>query len=350
MKITILTLIFTCLSVLTGVAQKNIAFNSEMYGTGEWDEDSLGNHRVLVEVESESDVVWAHIVWRRRDLNPEEKGIIIVDASTRKIIENVLPLTINREFGDILFQPKTTPGKYYVYYLKHFMHGRSNYPTVTYPKFDSKADVSWLSKAKPLANNLSKIPQVKLVQFQSIDKFNTFFPMELIATVEEVANLIKNNSGSDYLVFPESRENSIRMTNDIPIKWIHDGVTNTFSGKALKGEYFTFQLGLYAAQMDIENIEVEFSGLKNLGKTVIDGSAFTSFNTSGIDWEGKSFVKKFIVETGKVQALWIGVQVPENIDQGTYDGIISVQPANSTRTDVQIKLEVTGWKDNCSRR
>ena len=48
-----------------------------LYGTGEWDEDSLGNHRVVLYVEDESDIVRAIIPWRRSDHDPEKKGIIM---------------------------------------------------------------------------------------------------------------------------------------------------------------------------------------------------------------------------------------------------------------------------------
>ena len=298
----------------------------------------------LLRVEKSADVVWAHIPWRRRDLNPEKKGIIIVDAKSGQIVNNVFPATINREFGDILFQPVTIPGEYYIYYLKYFVKGRSNYPTVKYPPFLSRAEETWLAKAKASAANLTKLPKAELVRFQSIDQFNSFYPMEIIATSEEVDKIVQKNSGSDYLLFPEARENSIRMTSDIPYKWINDGITNSFSGKALKGEYFTFQVGVYASRSNIDNLDVEFSGLNKQGKKGIDAGAFTSFNTGGIDWEGNYFKKECGVEKGKVQALWIGVQVPENIDAGLYEGTLRVKPSGMKPADVRVKLEVLNEK------
>ena len=130
------------------------------------------------------------------------------------------------------------------------------------------------------------------------------------------------------------------MTSDIPYKWISDGITNSFSGKALKGEYFTFQVGVYASRSNIDNLDVEFSGLNNKN----DAGAFTSFNTGGIDWEGNYFKKECGVEKGKVQALWIGVQVPENIDAGFYEGTLRVKPSGMKPADVRVKLEVLNEK------
>jgi hypothetical protein len=340
MKISSFTLLIFWLSIITAIAQENRLPDSDLYGTGNWDADSLGNHRVVLRVKKSADIVWAHIPWRRRDLNPEKKEILIVDVKSGQIIDNVFPASINREFGDILFQPVTVPGEYYIYYLKYFVKGRSNYPTVRYPPFVSRAEGQWLIKAKSSTENMTNLLKAELVQFQSVDQFNSFYPMEIIATREEVDKIIQKNPGSEYLLFPENRENSIKMTTDIPFKWINNGITNSFSGKALKGEYFTFQVGVYAARSNIENIEVEFSGLNKEGKPGIDAGAFTSFNTGGIDWEGKPFKKECRVDKGKVQALWIGVQVPQNIDAGLYEGTLKVKPLNMSPTDIKVKFEV----------
>jgi hypothetical protein len=331
------------LSVVIGFAQENIVLNQNMFGTGNWDADSLGNHRVVINVGEKADIIWAHIPWRRRDSNPEKKDIIIVDANSGNEIKNVFLVTINREFGDILFQPKIV-GNYYVYYLKNITSGHKNYPTVTYPTFVSKAEKTWLTRAKTAAGNFSGITGAKLVQFQSINQFNSFYPMEIIATANEVATLISKNKNADYLLFPEKRENSIRMTSDIPLKWIQDGVTNSFSVKVFKNEYFTFQAGVFAIKKDIENIKVTFSGLKKGGKTVVDASAFSSFNTGGTNWEGNPLDISCSVKQNKVQPLWFGVQIPENINAGTYQGVISITPENAAATDIQLELTVLNEK------
>lgn len=344
MKLKSIAILIFCLSIITGTAQEKAVLNPNLYGTGDWDADSLGNHRAVVKIDNSADIIWAHVPWWRRDFHPEKKDIIIVDASSGKKINNILPVTINREFGDILFQPETAPGEYYIYYLKNLMHGRSNYPVVTYPEFVSTAEKSWLTRAKSAIGNLPLLPRAKMVQFQSINLFNSFYPMEIIARADEVANLIQKNPAADYLLFPEVRENSIRMTTDIPLKWIQDGVTNSFSGKAFKGEYFTFQTGVFAIKKNIENIKVEFSGLKKEGKVIVDAGAFSSFNTGGTDWEGNPLRKVCSVEKSKVQALWFGIQVPENLDAGIYESTITVHPENAATTDIQLHLEVLNEK------
>ena len=107
-----------------------------LYGTGSWNADSLGNHRVVVSVDRPGDAVLATMNWRRRDLNPEAKNLIVVDAKTGKRVMNVARFTVNREKGEVAFQPQTVPGEYYIYYLKNVMSGSRYYPTVKYPPFE----------------------------------------------------------------------------------------------------------------------------------------------------------------------------------------------------------------------
>ncbi|MBS1503547.1 MAG: hypothetical protein JST32_15875, partial [Bacteroidetes bacterium] len=85
----------------------------------DWDTDSLGNHRVIVDIATKgNDVVKAVINWRRNDFHPEEKQLFVVDAATGKRIYNVKTENINRESGTIYFEP-TASKKYYVYYMPY---------------------------------------------------------------------------------------------------------------------------------------------------------------------------------------------------------------------------------------
>ena len=51
-----------------------------------WAEE-LGNHRARILVSEKADAVWVHIPWRRRDIEPENKGIVIIDATTGEKIK-----------------------------------------------------------------------------------------------------------------------------------------------------------------------------------------------------------------------------------------------------------------------
>ncbi len=114
---------------------------------------------------SASKIAFAKIEWRRRDKNPEEKNLIVTD-SNGTIIKNVKRGEINREFGEIFFEPTNGAGIYYVYYLPYKKSGSANYPKDFYPKFDGAVDAVWQNTLNPTQ------PNAQVSEIQSIDAFN----------------------------------------------------------------------------------------------------------------------------------------------------------------------------------
>lgn len=159
---------FLCL-LCFGLSYAQEKPNSSLYGTGNWDADSLGNHRVVVSVNQPTDAVLAKMEWRRRDFDPEKKNIIVVDAKTGERITNVCRFAIDREKGEIAFQPQTVPGEYYIYYLKNVMSGSRYYPTVTYPAFEETASSDWMKKNKLTGKKAPQLPAANVVQYQAIN-------------------------------------------------------------------------------------------------------------------------------------------------------------------------------------
>ncbi len=339
MKTVDISIIFLC--VFTALQAQTIP-RQELYGVGSWDADSLGNHRVVLSVGKASDAVLADIQWRRRDLDPESKDLVVVDAATGERISNVYRYSVSRERGVIAFQPKTVPGQYYVYYLRNVMSGSRAYPTVKYPPFENTASSEWIRKNKLDGRRPPKIPTAEVVQFQAIDRMNSFYPMEVTATSEEKAELLSRHPEESYIIFTEDRRFPIRMTTDIPYKWIEDDRHDTFCGQADKGEYYVFQIGVWAARKDIDRLHVGFSPLVN-SKTgeQVPVSAFTCFNTEGTDVKGEVFEKDCPVAQDRVQALWIGTQLPEKMSSGTYQGTVTVSAANAESKTVNVVLEVS---------
>lgn len=313
-----------------------------LYGTGVWNADSLGNHRVMVSVDHPSDAVLALIQWRRKDFNPENKDLIVIDAKTGKRITNVCRFQINREKGEVVFQPQTVPGDYYIYYLKNISSGSKYYPTVTYPGFEETASAEWKKANRLTGKKAPELPQATVKQFQAINEFHSFYPMEVIATVKEKDDLLKSQPEDPYILFTEDRRYPIRMTTDLPYKWIEDNRHDSFEGTADKGEYYTFQIGLWAARKDVNHLKLTYSALVNsqTGES-IPASAFTCFNTGGVDVTGSVFEKDCSVPKGKVQALWVGTMVPEQLTAGQYTGTVTVQAAGMKPKQVKVTLNVT---------
>lgn len=169
--------------------------------------------------------------------------------------------------------------------------------------------------------------------------------MEQIATSQEVADLLKKHPDSSYLLFPEDRKYPIRMIEDLPLRWVQLGSQREFSGEAAKGEFYAFQIGVFACRQNIEDIQVQFAELKNTNKkATIPSSSFQSFNTEGINWDGQSFDKILAVQMGNIQALWCGVQIPLDIPEGLYQGQLIVQPKGMEKTPILLKLRITQEK------
>ncbi len=298
-----------------------------------WNADELGNHRVAVEVEGKTTSVKVRINWRRRDTNPQAKNIIVTTAEGA-IIKNVMRGEINREYGEISFEPVSGAGKYYVYFMPYKKSGSANYPKDFYPPLVETADAEWLKNAaiSPVTAKVSEI--------QSIDAFNSFYPMEIIATKAETDALIAKGPNKDFLVFPEDRMFSIRMTKDLPQRWIEKGLQKSFTGEAKRGEFYAFQFGIFALK-DLKNIDIEFSDLKDGNGKFIKKDDLTCINTKGVSYAGQDFEKTVNVEKGSIQAMWCGVDVGENATAGDYRGVAKITADSEKNQEIALNIKVS---------
>ncbi|RFM30598.1 hypothetical protein DXN05_01550 [Deminuibacter soli] len=303
-------------------------------GNNAWNPDSLGNHRIVLQVAAPGNAVHAHIAWRRNDNDPQLKRIIVTDAQNHRI-DNVFTENITREAGDIYFQPVQGKGTYYVYYLPYKNEGRSNYPRGVYVKADTTASATWLNQ---LHKNTAAAATVK--ELQAINAFNSFYPMEVIATAAETQQLLAKYPGKAYLVFPEDRLHAIKMKTDLPYRWIKSGVQQQLSGTSDKGAYYAFQLGVYALQQ-LQNVHVQFSDLKTAGGAVISSDKIDCINTTGLQYDGKPFKQTVQVAAHDIQPLWCGVDVPAAATPGVYKGTATVQCDGMPATTIQLQLTVS---------
>ncbi|HOW84526.1 MAG TPA: DUF6067 family protein [Candidatus Aminicenantes bacterium] len=331
----------------------------------DWDPESgLGGHRVVVRVEAAAvqpppRIARVTIDWRRRDADPEKKNVLVFDAATGRRVVKVLPVRLGREAAEFLFEPPTVPGDYFFYYLPYKSEGRRNYPNVRYdppawsadPALAARADALRSSDAGAAARAAADLLRAEAVAFESADDFGAFTPMERIATAAETRALLAAHPGSPYLLFPEDRALPIRMTGDLPKRWVEAGPLGAIRGRAARGEYFTFQVGLWAARQAIADLEVRFSDLVRTPATADDGSPvapsvipgrdLTCFNKGGVGWDGAPFVKAVPVDEGRVQALWCGVPVPPGIRSGKFRGTVTVAPKGMPATALAVELTVT---------
>lgn len=314
------------------------------YEPGNWTPDlpagqrgtSLGNHRAVVDVDTAAVAVRVHLPWRRHDPHPADKAVRVVAAATGEEIRNVVVLHIDDEAGDLVFEPGAGSGTYYVYYLPYETTG-GYYPRVTYLPPQATADPAWVARVGPLTG--AALPAARVVSFQSVNAFHSFFPMEVIATRAEVDRYRRRNDRPFYL-FPEDRAYPIRMRHYLPHHWVAEDRPDAFEGTARRGEYYTFQVGVYAPDAPLEDLRVAFTDLEGPGGARIGRDTLTCFNTGGIDETGRAFTRRLDVSPGEVQALWVGVQIPDDTVPGPYVGAVTVTPADLPPQTVRVTLHV----------
>ncbi len=298
-----------------------------------WNSDAFGDIRAVVSVnDASARAVLAHIEWRRRDNDPAAKNIIVTSADGT-VITNIIRGDINNEFGDVYFEPAAGAGVYYIYYLPYNKAGSPNYPKDFYPPFAETANAAWAVSAKNIAKKAS------VTEIQSVDAFNSFYPMEVIATRAETDAILKRNAGKSFVVFPEDRMFPIRMTDHLPSRWVNGGDKDSFAGKARRGEFYVFQLGVFAIE-DLSNVRVTFDDLKS-GGSAITSANMTCINTDGVDYRGEHFTKNVDVGAGSVQAIWCGVDVPVDAEPGKYTGKAVISPEGMQPQSVSLSIDVS---------
>jgi hypothetical protein len=343
----------TASAILLAVMSTGAAFalDEVSYGVAKepWTE-GLGNHRAIVRVEQKTDAVLARIPWRRRDRDPERKQIIVVDAASGLRITNIARVHLDRFEGVLAFKPQTAPGDYFVYYLPFVPEPNWGSYNHDYLPPQETAASDWKAR---LPADTEGLPRASVVRLEARTEFDSFYPMEVVATPEETqamcarsaAFTLQNSRSSTelqpegrtpiapaYLVFPEDRRFPIRMPDELPLRWVKSGSGREFHGEAQRNEFYVFQIGVWAARTNLTGLDVEFKG--EIARWL------NCFNTGGTKWDGKPFHKSINFAQGKVQALWIGVNVPRNAKPGEHRATVTVHPNNAAPASLQLTLRV----------
>ena len=186
----------------------------------------------------------------------------------------------------------------------------------------------------------SGLPAARVVEFQAINAFHRFDPMEVVASEKEVHDLVASQPGRAFLLFPEDREHPIRMADELPLRWIRQGPRGSFTVDTCRGEFLAFQIGLYAAREAAEELAAEFGDLTSGAGATIPAGAIRCPNLGGVDWLGRPLRKTVNVARGKVQALWFGVAVPRDAQPGKYRGTLTLRAKNVPASEVKLTLNV----------
>ena len=184
---------------------------------------------------------------------------------------------------------------------------------------------------------ISIIAFVILLITSCVRKSETYLSTD--TALEKYGHLLENQT---FLIFPELRKVPIKWFDSIPEEKIKGTIHHSdFVMYARPDEYYVYQIGLWALRTELNDIQIEFSDLKkgNSGK-IISSEDMTCFNRGGIDFRGNEFAKKVNVPAGRIQALWMGIDL-SGVEEGTYKGSVSVISGGEKQA-VPIKLKVSG--------
>ena len=145
------------------------------------------------------------------------------------------------------------------------------------------------------------------------------------------------------IAVPESREHPLRILDALPAAWmdLKSGSLNRFAADARPGEYFVFQVGVYAPLHRLEGVKATTGDFAGSNGQRIGVESATCFNTGGIGFEGSPIAKTVNIEKGRLQPLWLGIQIPDAA-QGTYNGVLTVSAHNAESVNINVTLNIQG--------
>ena len=308
--------------------------------------ESFGNHRAILQINKTAQVVTLDFQWRRPDADIAKRRFYIINATTGDTIRNIKRIEVNNERCKIVFGPVVKKGLYYFYYLPYYVQpGSGNYSN-DYEPAEPAPEVKWIEKYV----NKKQYPKADVIKVEARTAFDTFFPMELIATKDELERYIGNNCKKvsvsteqkcNFLLFPELRDYPIRMRTYVPVKWLNIKQGCSLTDEVAPNEYFAFQIGVWAPKNEVKQLSYIATDLIGaIGK--IPASAITCFNVEGVDPKGTSFTKIVNVSAGNVKPLWFGIDVASDQAPGIYKGKIFIRDATGEERAVPVCLTVKG--------
>ena len=327
--LTLLLITFACSA--KSISQEYI-YTTPLYP---WDE-SFGNHRAVIRVTNSTNIAELFFFWRRHDKDAGNHKFIIINASNGDTIQNINRVTVNNELCHIQFGPIRDKGIYYFYYLPYEVQAGWGFFNKNYFPKEKEPDRVWLRNVSGEKNLL----RAEVQKVESRTAFDSFYPMEIIATKAEEDIYLKEKE--PFYLFPEDRKFPVRMKKFVPYKWIKQKKAMPFIGTAQPNEFYVFQIGVWAPFKEIKNLQYKVSNLKTQSGEIISAKLFTCFNKEGVDPYGNSFTKTINIDTGNIQALWFGIDIDKNQKRGLYEGAITISDNTGYSKKIPLKIMVDG--------
>ena len=167
--------------------------------------------------------------------------------------------------------------------------------------------------------------------------------MQIAAGTEAVVRLLSEKPDCGYFLFAEDRFHDIVRTDSLPERWLERRASDrtVLNVQAAPGEFLTWQLGVYAPYQKLDDIKLSFSDFRKKGGKRIEAKEARCFNAGGVDVAGHVFSKRVNVDKNSIQALWMGLQIPDDAE-GIYSGMVTLKPENAPKQTLAVNIEVKG--------
>ena len=249
--------------------------------------ESFGNHRAVLHVDKPAEAVRLDFQWRRPDKDVDKRRFLVVHAASGDTVPHILRHEVDNECCRISFGPVTEAGTYYFYYLPYRVQPGSGSYYCGYLQPEKTPPTDWLAAIR----TADDCPQARVERVEARSTFDSFFPMEVIATEAEVAQYCKDNPcDTPFCLFPEDRKRPIRMLRHLPVHWMDLRQGKEWTGTAAPNEYYVFQVGVWSPVHDVQGLSYRISGLTN-GTVTWPATSVTCFNLEGINPDGEYFRK-----------------------------------------------------------
>ena len=142
------------------------------------------------------------------------------------------------------------------------------------------------------------------------------------------------------LALGEARDHPLHSPDEIPARWAGRANGDGFAGEARPGEYYAFQVGVYAPAQPLTHLRASWSDLTAMDARIACGE-ITCFNLAGTDCAGAPMAPAVSVAPGRMQALWFGVQLPRDAG-GLFSGHVAVWADGVAPVTVAYSVAVAG--------
>lgn len=329
-------------SLPVGIEPSEAAAALALYSVASsWPDRSLGNHRARLRLDdAKVEIAWARVEWRLPGLPMEDRQrLVIKDEATGEHVRNVVVLSASWEAAELLFEPlgHTMDGyrTYLIYYLTFddgpCQTGPASSCTSRYgsSNFYFGRARAFRTRTRPLVEKAdwrSTLPRAAVVAFEARTARDAFYPMEVAATKTEASSIARASaqSGRPVLIWPEERTHPVRMLDHLPLRWLAAGVAmpnaSTHAGTSMLGEFYTFQIGVYAPNAPL-NVRPYWGALHGPGGRRLEAWRVRCINTPNGSTQATEGLR---LPVGGVQPFWFGVDVPSDATSGTYHGHVRI--------------------------